>query len=113
MNLTYLARKLRRKQTEEEHDLWYYLRNKRLNGLKFKRQQQIGSYIVDFVCIEKRIIIELDGSQHLENKEKDKKRDAELNQIGYKVIRFDNNEFNANKESVVEYIANQCLNQLS
>jgi very-short-patch-repair endonuclease len=90
--------------------LWYYLRAKRLCSLKFKRQQPIGNYIVDFVCLEKKIIIELDGSQHLQNEEYDKKRDDWLKGLGYQVLRFNNIEFFENKEAVVEFILEKCMN---
>ena len=105
MSLKHLTRKLRKNHTDHESQLWYYLRAKRLNGLKFKRQQQIGKYIVDFVCFEKKLIIELDGSQHLLNQHKDQIRDAWLGKEGFRVLRFHNNEFIENKEQVVERIA--------
>jgi very-short-patch-repair endonuclease len=63
-SLTHLARRLRRESTEAERILWGYLRRKGLFGLKFRRQEQIGDYIVDFVCYEKKFIIELDGGHH-------------------------------------------------
>src|SRR3989344_5282431 len=89
-----LARQLRRLQTVSEHELWCKLRNRQLEGEKFRRQQPIGFYIVDFVCIAKKIIIEVDGGQH--NKKKSKKYDVArtkfLESQGYKVLRFWNNE---------------------
>ena len=60
------ARSLRKNSTNAENLIWFHLRNRRLNGFKFKRQHVIGRYIVDFVCIEKKLIIELDGGQHIE-----------------------------------------------
>jgi very-short-patch-repair endonuclease len=111
MRLTPLARKLRQRQTDAEGTLWYYLRAKQIDGLKFKRQQPIGNYIVDFVCLAKKIIIELDGSQHIENEAKDKRRDAWLKTKGYKVLRFSNIEFFENKDAIIEEIAETCLNR--
>jgi hypothetical protein len=60
------ARELRHNQTDAEHKFWKQVRNRRLAGLKFRRQRPIGSYIADFICIEKRLIVELDGGQHAE-----------------------------------------------
>ncbi|MBU2598127.1 MAG: DUF559 domain-containing protein [Actinobacteria bacterium] len=72
---TNIAKNLRRNSTKAENLLWRYLRAKQLDGLKFRRQQTIGNYIVDFVCFEKKIIMEVDGGQHATKKEKDNKRD--------------------------------------
>ena len=72
------AKDLRKRSTDAERLLWRHLRAKRICGLKFRRQQCIGDYIVDFVCFEKRIVIELDGGQHADNREKDKVRDSWL-----------------------------------
>jgi very-short-patch-repair endonuclease len=76
-NLNPLAKKLRKQFTDTERLLWQYLRAKQLEGLKFRRQQPIGNYIVDFVCFEKKVIIELDGGQHAkpEQRQKDIERD--------------------------------------
>jgi len=73
--LTIRAKELRRNATETEKYLWRYLKAKQLGGLKFRRQHPIGNYIVDFVCIEKSLVIELDGGQHTIEKEKDLQRD--------------------------------------
>lgn len=97
------ARQLRKNSTIAEQRLWYYLRAKRL-GYKFKRQVPVGSYIVDFICIEKRLIIELDGGQHLEQQAYDAQRTADLAQLGFKVIRFWNHEVLENTLDVVEFI---------
>lgn len=70
-NLTPLARQLRKNTTAAEKQLWQQLRAKQLHGFKFKRQQPIGNYIVDFVCFEKRLVIELDGGQHMEQADGD------------------------------------------
>lgn len=99
------AKSLRKSSTEFEQELWYYLRAKRFLGLKFKRQVPIGNYIADFACRDKKIIIELDGSGHLDEKQMkhDKIRDNYLKSLGYKIIRIYNNELN-DMESVLEYI---------
>lgn len=81
------ARDLRKNSTHAEKHFWYNLRANRL-GFKFKRQVPIGPYIVDFVCYEKRVIIELDGRQHMENQAYDIKRTACLTARGFKVLRF-------------------------
>ncbi|MBI1977746.1 MAG: endonuclease domain-containing protein [Candidatus Omnitrophica bacterium] len=85
-----LARKLRVEQTDAEHKLWNYLRNRQISNLKFRRQHVIGSYIMDFCCIEKKLVIEVDGGHHAEGKQllKDEKRTAYLVQMGYQVLRF-------------------------
>ena len=86
------ARRLRRSQSDAEHVLWTRLRAHRFLGLKFRRQHPIGPYIVHFCCIDKKLIVELDGSQHLENANYDSQRTAFLNRQGYRVIRFWNHE---------------------
>ena len=95
--------------TNEENKLWYHLRAKRLYGYKFKRQALIGQYIVDFICPEKNLIIELDGGQHneIDNIKYDIKRTQYLNSQGYKVIRFWNNEIRDNFDGVMEAIVRE------
>lgn len=99
-----VSKLLRKQSTKTESDLWYYLRSRRLNGLKFRRQYVLGSYIVDFICLEKRIIVELDGGQHARTEDKDKKRDEWLKSEGYQVLRFWNSEFHQNHEEVLNQI---------
>jgi very-short-patch-repair endonuclease len=82
------AKDLRKRSTDAERLLWRHLRAKRICGLKFRRQQCIGDYIVDFVCFEKRIVIEIDGGQHTDNREKDKVRDSWFKEHGFFVLRF-------------------------
>ena len=96
------ARNLRQNQTPQEKLLWNLLRNRQLNGLKFKRQVPIENYIVDFLCEEKKLIIEIDGGQHNETNsiQYDINRTKLLNDMGYKVIRFWNNEVDKNIEGV-------------
>jgi len=98
------ARDLRRESTDAEQTLWYSLRRKGLNGHKFHRQYVMGSYIVDFVCWEKKLVVEIDGGQHNQNIEYDEKRTAYLNGRGFKVLRFWNNDVLDKTESVLENI---------
>ena len=86
------ARKLHRSMTDAERRLWAGLRDRRLEGLKFRRQQQIGSYYVDFFCFEATLVVEADGSQHWDEDERwyDYHRTKWLEGEGYRVIRFDN-----------------------
>lgn len=97
------ARQLRRSMTECEHQLWRHLRAHRLNGEKFRRQQPIGPYIVDFVHFGSRLIIEADGGQHNGSLD-DERRDAWLRAQGFTVVRFWNNEIMSNLEGVLERI---------
>ncbi|MGH8505124.1 MAG: DUF559 domain-containing protein [Stenotrophobium sp.] len=99
------AKALRTNQTDAEQKLWHQLRGHRFLGLKFKRQKLVGRYIVDFVCIEHRFIIVLDGGQHNENPA-DVKRDAFLHSQGYRVLRFWNDDALLRTEAVLEAI---CL----
>ena len=98
------ARSLRREMTEPENRIWYFLRNRRLNGYKFVREYVIGPYIADFVCRDKKLIVEIDGSQHMEAVEYDQKRTNYLVANGYRVIRFWNNEIFNNTQDVLEVI---------
>ena len=107
--LTTYARSLRKNATQAERTLWQHLRAKQMAGIKFRRQQPIDGYIVDFVSFEKRLIIELDGGQHAVDKQKDVERDGCLAGNGFKVIRFWNHEVLANLDGVLETIRRQCL----
>ncbi|MFQ5880059.1 MAG: endonuclease domain-containing protein [Dehalococcoidia bacterium] len=100
-----LARWLRRHSTDAERVLWPALRNRQLAGAKFRRQQPLGPYIVDFASFEKRLVVEIDGGQHNETDERDETRTAWLTKHGFTVLRFWNNEVLANKEGVLEKIA--------
>ena len=82
---------------------------KQMEGLKFRRQQPIDNYIVDFVCFDNRIIIEVDGGQHADENNKDIERDAYLQQFGFKILRFWNNEVLQNTNGVLEIIRESCL----
>jgi very-short-patch-repair endonuclease len=98
------ARELRAEQTPAEQQLWQQLRAKRFAGFKFRRQEPIGRYIADFVCFRAKLIVELDGSQHLENQEHDENRDAWLTEQGFVVLRFWNNQWALEAEVVLEAI---------
>ncbi|MBK5100741.1 MAG: endonuclease domain-containing protein [Desulfobacteraceae bacterium] len=108
-NFTNLARTLRRRATDAEKLLWQRLRNRQLEGFKFRRQQTIGRYIVDFVNFEKRLVVELDGGQHAIEKDKDEKRDAWLKGEGYAVLRFWDNKVFENLEGILEVIRRSLL----
>ncbi len=98
------SRLLRKEPTIAEQQLWYYLRDRRLNGYKFHRQYVMGAYIAYFVCLKMKTIIEIDGGQHAENAEYDEIRTSYLNGRGFKVIRYWNNEVLDKMESVLEDI---------
>jgi very-short-patch-repair endonuclease len=101
------ARWMRANPTEAEKRLWSMLRDRRLAALKFRRQQIIFSYIVDFVCFEHRLIIEADGSQHADNKD-DARRDAFLRGQGFGLMRFWNNQVLAERDAVASAIFAEC-----
>jgi len=98
------ARNLRKEQTEAERLLWSYLRNRQMEGCKFRRQWPIGSYIVDFACLSRKLLIELDGGQHAEAIVYDEDRTKFLEAKGYRVIRFWNNEMLLETEAVLQRI---------
>jgi very-short-patch-repair endonuclease len=98
------ARKLRRNQTDAERVLWFQLRDRRLRGLKFRRQVPIDNYVVDFCCESAHLIIELDGGQHAERAQADRIRTGALEKQGYLILRFWNNDVLRNIEGVVESI---------
>lgn len=102
--LTLVAKQLRKNTTQAEKQLWQQLRAKQLHGFKFKRQQPIGNYVVDFVCFEKSLVIELDGGQHAEQVDRDAARTQWLEAQGFKVIRFWNNNVLQNLDGVWDVI---------
>jgi len=104
MTLTHLARNLRKNQTDVEQIMWLQLRNRRFFNYKFRRQFVIEPYIADFACLELKLIIELDGAQHIEQVEADSERSLFLNQCGFRVIRFWNNDLFTNLDGVMEGI---------
>ena len=95
--------------TDAERALWTRLRNRQLTSLKFRRQVPIGPYIVDFVCFEEKLVIEIDGGQHAENTEADLIRTQWLENEGYRVIRFWNNEVLGNTVGVLRAIEGALL----
>jgi very-short-patch-repair endonuclease len=97
------ARKLRKNMTDAEHAMWRLLRDRRLRGWRFRRQEPIDRYIVDFVCFEVRLVLEIDGGQHFESKI-DAQRDAYLQSQGFRVLRFWNNYAPSNREGIQEAI---------
>ncbi len=105
-SLSHRAQELRQTETEAEQIIWSWLRTKKLNGVKFRRQEPVGKYIVDFVSFEKKLIIEIDGGQHSleDNRINDKARTEWLKSQGFRVIRFWNNEVSANLDGVITRI---------
>jgi len=106
------ARGLRRQQTDVERKLWARLRARQIFGLKFRRQHPIGNYIVDFCCLEKKLVIELDGSQHAWDVEADRRRSQVLMDSGYRVLRFWNNELIENLDGVLQRICDVAKDPL-
>jgi very-short-patch-repair endonuclease len=98
------ARALRQRMTDAERLLWRHLRDRSLGGWKFRRQYPVGSYVVDFICLEKNVVVEVDGGQHAENEELDLQRSAYLNKMGYRVLRFWSNEVLQETEAVLTAI---------
>ena len=103
------ARALRKNPTEAERTLWKHLRLRQLVGRKFRRQQPLGDHVVDFVCFEKKVIVELDGGQHAEQVAPDAQRTAWLGAQGFRVLRFWNHEVLRDMEAVKEAIREALL----
>ena len=99
------ARQLRQQQTEAERRLWWHLRARQLAGVKFRRQQPIGRFVVDFCALDPKLVIELDGGQHIEGAAQDEQRRAYLQRCGYRVLRFWNDEVLQHTEPILETIA--------
>ena len=99
------ARQLRNNMTEAERRLWQRLKRRQLHGVKFRRQQAIGPYIVDFVCLECALVVEVDGAQHAEQEQYDGERTRWLEGRGYRVLRFWNNEVLSETDAVVQRVA--------
>ena len=102
------ARALRQKATPPEQLLWSVLRGRRLGGLKFRRQEPIEPYIVDFCCREIKLIVELDGMSHIDKKEYDAARDSWLRQQGYRIFHVTNSDVNEDLEAVARGIAREA-----
>jgi very-short-patch-repair endonuclease len=107
-NILHNARELRRSLTLTETKLWQRLRNNSLDGYKFRRQTPMGSYILDFCCFSASLVIEIDGASHDERLEYDEQRTAWLNEQGFKVMRFTNQEILQNLEGILETILMEC-----
>jgi very-short-patch-repair endonuclease len=99
-----LQRALRKKMTDAEQALWRILRGRLIDGLKFRRQHPFGDYILDFVCLENKLIIEVDGSQHQNQAEHDEVRTQQLQKADFHILRFWNNEVLQETEAVKEKI---------
>lgn len=108
-DLTKHAKSLRSSSTEVEKLLWNRLKTKQVEGVKFRRPQPIGNFIVDFVSFENRLVIELDGGQHANNSQRDIERDEFLAKRGFRVLRFWNNEVVEDVDGVMEVIRRECL----
>ena len=104
-----VARRLRRQQTDAERKLWRYLRNRQCGGYKFRRQVEIGRYIADLVCLDAKLIIEIDDGHHLEQRSSDNIRSQELEFRGFRLLRFWNHEV-LNETDLVLQTIHRALN---
>ena len=106
------ARSLRREMTEAEDRLWHEFRSRRRDRIKFRRQVPIGKYVADFVCLEARLIVEIDGSQHADSAH-DVLRDADLKSRGFRVLRFWNDDvlrdLNGVCDTIIAYVRDTSL----
>jgi very-short-patch-repair endonuclease len=102
------AKRLRREMSDEERILWMLLRDRRFQGFKFRRQAPLGDYAVDFVCFERKLIVELDGSQHAHPEQRafDAERSAVLEAAGFRVLRIWTTDLFKEREGVMETILN-------
>jgi very-short-patch-repair endonuclease len=100
------ARSLRRAFTPAESKLWSKLRDRQLDGFKFVRQEPVGTYYTDFLCRERRLVVEVDGGQHAESTA-DRRRDTDLAALGYRVIRIWNNDVIGNITGVLEMLLSE------
>jgi very-short-patch-repair endonuclease len=109
--LKQFSRTLRSNMTDAEQHLWFQLRNKQLGGVQFYRQKPLLTFIVDFYCPRAKLVIELDGAQHLEagHQIKDAARDEELNKLGIKVLRFDDRQVLLETDAVVALIYDEVM----
>jgi very-short-patch-repair endonuclease len=107
-SLTGIARGLRKRSTDAEQQLWRNLRKRQIAGFKFRRQQPLGRYVVDFVSLEKKVLVEVDGGQHAHDPD-DRIRDAWLQAEGYRVLRFWDNQVFNDMEAVLDIIRDVLL----
>ncbi|MGH7097874.1 MAG: endonuclease domain-containing protein [Stellaceae bacterium] len=103
---TKLSRSLRRRATQAELLLWRYLRDRQLADFKFVRQEPIDRYFVDFICRERKLIVEVDGGQHAES-HADRDRDAVLKALGYRIVRIWNNDVLSNMDGVLQMLRSE------
>jgi len=106
------AKAMRSNMTPAESKLWYHLRNNNLANCHFRRQQIIGPYIVDFYCHSANLVVEVDGSGHLDQVEYDQKRDDHLTGLGFRVLHFYNSDVIENIDAVLEVILEQCQKKI-
>ena len=99
-----LQRRLRKNPTDAEHRLWQCLRQRQFGDFKFRRQHPFENYVIDFVCLEAKLAVEVDGGQHAEQEQDDALRTRALTDAGFKVLRFWNNEVMQDIEAVKESI---------
>ena len=104
-----LARMLRSQMTDAERLLWHHLRARRLSGFRFRRQLVIEPYIVDFVYLDVKLVVEADGGQHEEQQDRDSERTAYLETLGYRVLRFWNHEMLNGTQAVLERIHHELI----
>ena len=102
------ARLMRMHETRAEEKLWQCLRNRQLNGFKFRRQVPIDRYVADFYCAESKVIVELDGEAHEEKQESVAERTDRLQNLGYRVVRFTNGEVKSHLSDVLGIIGRLC-----
>ena len=102
------ARELRREMTPAEKCLWNYLKGNRLNGLHFRRQQIVQGYFADFYCHQHELIVEVDGGVHDHQKEYDAEREDNLIGLGFRIIRFTNDDVTRNLKGVLQQIVDEC-----
>jgi very-short-patch-repair endonuclease len=98
------ARRLRKQMTDAERSLWHLLRRKQIDSHRFRKQVPIGRYIVDFACLDARLVIELDGGQHTDATDADRQRDDWLRSQGFRVLRFWNNDVLKNQDGVMQVV---------
>ena len=99
------ARDLRASSTDAERRLWQYLRGRQIAGCKFRRQHPFGPFVLDFVCLERNVVVELDGGQHVDTVRYDQERTRYLERAGFVVLRFWNNDVFGNAEGVIDVIS--------
>ena len=106
------SRQLRREMTDAERRLWKRLRQRQFNGYKFRRQHPLGPYVLDFVCLEAKLVVEADGGQHIERSDYDRRRTLWLEQKGYRVLRFWNDQILNSIDEVSAVIWQALISEL-